>query len=369
VAHPVRIAFAITELEFGGAERCLANLVTGIDRSRFDPIVCALKPRPVAGQDLLVRQIEDVAVPVHFLNLRSPASFLSGMTKLKRLLRRHETEVVQTFLFHANVIGAFAAKSAGVPRIFSGVRVADPSRWRMILERFAVRRVDRIVCVSQSVADHTASKLGIAPAKLCVIPNGIDLSKMPEAAPLDKRQFGIEPARKLLLCVGRLHEQKGLDWLLQLAPELFRRLPEHDIVIVGDGPERRSLGEIASRLGIQSRVHFVGWRPDVPQWMQAAEILLLPSRWEGMPNVLIEAMGSGLPVVATAVEGVREVLGPLAAGQAVRSGDDEAFINAVYKIAFDSTLKAKLGEENRARIRTEFSLRAMISNYEKLYRS
>lgn len=367
MANPIRIAFVITELEFGGAERCLANLVTGIDRSRFDPIVCALKPRPAAGKDLLVQQIEAANIPVHFLNLRSPASFIFGVRKLNVLLRQHETKIVQTFLFHANVIGAFSARSAGVARVFSGIRVADPTRWRMTLERFAFRRVDQIVCVSQSVADFAVAKGGFPRAKLLVIPNGIELGDTSPETPIDRTQFGIATGRKVLLCVGRLHEQKGFDWLLQLAPELFRRLPEHDIVIIGEGPERNSLTELAVRLNIQSRVHFVGWRPDVPQWMRAAELLLLPSRWEGMPNVLIEAMGAGLPVVATSVEGVQEVLGPLATEQAVPFGDDAAFIDAVCKIVADSTQHAKLGATNRERIQTEFSLRAMIAKYEELY--
>ena len=367
VANPIRIAFVITELEFGGAERCLANLVTGLDRSRFDPIVCALKPRPLAGEDLLVQQIEAANIPVHFLNLRSPANFIFGVRKLKALLRQHGAAVVQTFLFHANVLGAFAAKSAGVARIFGGIRVADPTRWRMHLERFALRHVDQVVCVSHSVADFVAAKGGFPRAKLLVIPNGIELENTSTGTPIDRTQFGIAPGRELLLGVGRLHEQKGFDWLLQLAPELFRRLPEHDLVIIGEGPERDSLNAIATRLSIQSRVHFVGWSPDVSQWMQAAELLLLPSRWEGMPNVLIEAMGAGLPVVATSVEGVQEVLGPLATGQAVPFGDDKAFIDAVCKIIVDAAQHAKLGAENRARIQAAFSLRAMISKYEELY--
>lgn len=367
LVKPVRIAFVITELEFGGAERCLANLVTSLDRTRFDPMVCALKPRPVAGQDSLVRRIEEAAIPVHFLNLRSPASLLFGLTKLKRLFRQHETEVVQTFLFHANVIGAFAARSVGVKRIVSGIRVADPSRWRMRLERFAMRPVDDIVCVSQSVADQVATKGGYPRSKLRVIPNGIELSSLPIDSSFDWTTLGIPPNRRILLCVGRLHKQKGFDWLLEFAPELLNRLPEHDLVIVGDGPERRALRDITARLSIQDRVHFLGWRADVSDLMNAADVLLLPSRWEGMPNVLIEAMGVGLPAVATAVEGVREVLGTLANSQMVNSGDVAAFISAVCRIAASPDERQKLVHENHERIRAEFSLHAMIAKYEAMY--
>lgn len=367
VARPVRIAFVITELEVGGAERCLANLVAGIDRARFEPIVCSLAPRPVAGKDVLVRQIEEASVSVHFLNLQTSTRFLSGLAKLERVLRQHETEVVQTFLFHANVIGAIAAKRAGVSRIASSIRVADPSRWRAWLERFTSRRVDYIVCVSQSVADFAVKRGWFPKSKLVVIPNGIDLTKPQLDTELDRSQLGIPAERRILLCVGRLHPQKGLDWLLQLGPELFKRLPDHDLVIVGDGPERKSLGDLAVRLGIQDRVHFVGWRSDVPELLRATEILLLPSRWEGMPNVLIEAMGSRLPVVATAVEGVLEVLGPLAEVQAVPAGDAVAFTEAVCRIAEDPSFRSQLGNANHERIQEHFSLSAMIARYEELY--
>ncbi len=367
MAEPVRIAFVITELDVGGAERCLVNLATGIDRTRFTPIVCSLAPRPADGQDSLVRQLEEASVPVHFLNLRSSASFLAGLRTLKRFFREHEIEVVQSFLFHANVLGALAAKSAGVSRIVSGIRVADPSSWRKMVERFALRRVDKIVCVSQSVADFVATKAGFARAKLRVIPNGIDLTPVQADTTRIRTELGIADGRRILLGVGRLHRQKGFDWLLELAPELFKRLPDHDLVIAGDGPERKSLGELASRLGVQDRIHLVGWRPDVPRLMQAADIFLLPSRWEGMPNALIEAMGVGLPVVATSVEGVNEVLGPLAARQAVPSGDAAGFIDAVCRIAADSVYHAELGSENRKRIQAEFSLPAMIAKYEELY--
>ena len=366
VVEPVRIAFVITELDVGGAERCLVNLAAGIDRTRFAPIVCVLAPRPAAGQDSLVRQLEGAAVPVHFLDLRSSASFLAGLGKLKRLFRQHEIEVVQTFLFHANVVGALAAKSAGVARIVSGIRVADPTRWRLVLERFALRRVDTIVCVSQSVADFAVAN-GFPKSKLRVIPNGIELSPVQTDTTRIRTELGVANERRILLGVGRLHRQKGFDWLLELAPELFKRLPDHDLVIVGDGPERDSLGELASRLGVQDRVHFAGWRPDIPVLMQAADIFLLPSRWEGMPNVLIEAMGASLPVVATAVEGVTEVLGPLAVDQAVPQGNAAGFTEAVCRIANDPAYRAELGRENRKRIQANFSLQAMIARYEALY--
>ncbi|MEO8497906.1 MAG: glycosyltransferase, partial [Planctomycetota bacterium] len=210
-------------------------------------------------------------------------------------------------------------------------------------------------------------EVGFPRSKLVVIPNGVELTPVQCDTTRIRAELGIAIERRILLGVGRLHRQKGFDWLLELAPELFKRLPEHDLVIAGDGPERKSLGELAMRLGVQDRVHFAGWRPDVPQLMKAAEIFLLPSRWEGMPNALIEAMGSGLPVVAAAVEGVNEVLGPLAAAQEVSLGEANSFIEAICRIATNRDERERLGNENCERVAAEFSLSAMISKYEELY--
>ena len=115
--------------------------------------------------------------------------------------------------------------------------------------------------------------------------------------------------RDVVTCIGRLDRQKGLDWLLETAAIWLPQLPRCDLLLVGQGPERRKLEAQCRGLGIGDRVHFAGWRPDVAEILAASRLLVLPSAWEGMPNVVLEAMAAGLPVVATDVEGVRELLG------------------------------------------------------------
>lgn len=362
----IRIAFVITELSVGGAERCLTRLVTGLDRLRFEPYVFSLWPRPPDSRDALVRQLEAADVPVQFLNARSTWSAVASRNVLKRALQDLRIDVVQNFLFRANVIGTSAAKSAGVPRVVLGVRVADPPRWRMWLERRACRSADRVVCVSDSVAGFVAQNWADDAAKLEVIPNGIEIDCYPAESPARLGDLGISQDRRMLICVGRLHKQKGLDWLLNFAPELLRRLPEHDLLLVGDGPEQEALRKQATAAEIIDRVHFLGWRTDIPELLAASEMLLLPSRWEGMPNVLLEAMASKLPVLATRVEGVEQVLGELASAQMVEFGASDAFIERAASILAD---KATFSETNRARIEAEFSLKTMIDRYEQLYAS
>jgi glycosyltransferase involved in cell wall biosynthesis len=365
--EPWRLAFVITELEVGGAERCLTNLVLGLDRRRFTPIVYSLWPRPKAEQCELIEKLESADVPVHFVGLRLPRHFRKGSRQLNRLLSQSRPHLLQSFLFHANVIGAISGWRTKVPHIVQGIRVADRSAWRMMLERATSTLVERIVCVSDSVARMARDEARLPSHKLCVIPNGIDVESYENIVPADLTTFGIPPGRRVLVCVGRLHRQKGIDWLLKNAPAILQEFSDVDFLIVGQGPEEEALKTLAAQLEISQRVHFVGWRPDVPAILKSCSLLLLPSRWEGMPNALLEAMALQLPVVASRVEGVTELLGPRADEQVVPFGGDQNWVDTVASILRDAPRARELGVQNHARILEEFSLRRMIAAYETLY--
>src|SRR5437868_5272258 len=148
---PKRLAFVITELEPGGAERCCAELAARIDRSRFSSVVYSLGPPPHAERRSLVARLLEANVPIHFLGFQTAFQYFGAVHQLAKMLREQQAEIVQTFLFHANVVGAQAARAAGVRRVVTGIRVADPRWWRTSLEYFMTRSADRYVCVSQNV--------------------------------------------------------------------------------------------------------------------------------------------------------------------------------------------------------------------------
>lgn len=368
MSQRIPIALVITELEVGGAERCLVQVACGLDRARFAPSVYSLAARPLESRSSLVRQLEDAGLPVRFVGVRSVWQFAAAVQRLRRLLAEQQPQVVQTFLFHANVIGTLAARGLGATLVH-GMRVADPSWFRQAVERRCTARADKVVCVSRSVSEFCATRLRVPADKRVVIPNGIDVDAYRGVQPADLGQFGVPPGRRAIVFVGRLHLQKGLDWFLSFAPRVFQLLPEHDLLMVGDGPERRRLEAIVQSQGLDRRVHWAGWSPRVAPLLLAADLLVLPSRWEGMPNVLLEGMAAGLPVLSTRAHGVEELLGPLADRQCADFGDVEMFLERLRRLAADRANSVELGRQNRERVERCFSRRAMLQAYEQLYAS
>jgi starch synthase (maltosyl-transferring) len=366
---PRRIVFCITELEPGGAERCLVELATRIDRQRFEPVVYCLGPRPQGNPTSLAVRLEQAGVTVHAFGARRRLQLPWIARAVARQLRQDAPQIVQSFLFHANVVAPWAAQRAGVPHVLTGIRVAEGgNRWHLRVARWADSWVQRHVCVSQSVREFSAAEGGLPADKLVVIPNGVDLNRFSAdgAGPLD---LNIPAGRRLITCVGRLEAQKNLPWLCELLPPIFEAHPEHDLLLVGEGPLRATLQQLAGRLGIADRVYLAGYREDVPAILAASDVLVLPSRWEGMPNVVLEAMAAAKPVVATDVEGVSELLGPGAAQQVVRAGHSEAFAAKLRLILGDKAFAAALGTSNRQRAEQSFTIDAMVQAYERLYAS
>lgn len=366
----IKIALCITELDLGGAERCLTELALRVDRERFEPVVYCLGPRPARDDASCVPTLEAAGVEVHCLGGRGIWQFPIVANRLRRLLKTQRPHVAHTFLFHANVLGRIVAQWAGIKIVVSGVRVAErKSRWHLWLDRLTQGWVDRYVCVSQAVADFSAAEGGISPRKLVVIPNAIDLGRYPAQQPADLTKLGVQVGQRVVTFVGRLEPQKGVQWLIATARPWLETLPACDLLLVGEGSLRQNLEASCRALGIAERVHFAGWRSDVPEILAASDLLVLPSSWEGMPNVVLEAMASRLPVVASDVEGVRELLGPAAPQQTVRYGDMPALTKKIASMILDPDMAKAIGEANRCRAEENFSISHMVTAYQDLWES
>ena len=152
-------------------------------------------------------------------------------------------------------------------------------------------------------------------------------------------------------------------------PQLLASLPSHDLLLVGDGPDANSLRRLVAERGIGHRVHFAGWQPTVPEILLASDLMVLPSRWEGMPNVLLEAMACGRPVVCSAAEGVTEVLGPLAESQTAPINNAQLLVKKIVAIIRNPEFAQQLGGQNRQRATDHYSLADVIRRYAALFES
>lgn len=386
----MRIALVITELHPGGAEKCCVSLACYLRDRGHEVAVWQLWPEPPPDRCQLTALLDQHGIAWHSGNARLARHFIQATRWLRRELIAFEPDVTQSFMFHANLAAALVHRlsPSRLPgRLYGGVRVAQPEGWRQKLQRWAAGQMDKIVCVSHSVAEHCRIQEGIAVDKLLVIPNGIDLTATPienppsenlstENLPTQNRscwsQLGLPKQSRVLLFVGRLTAQKGIvEFMARLAPELLKRLPNHHLVLMGDGEQAAELRHLADQSAAAARVHLVGWQPQPMQWMRAAELLILPTRYEGMPNVILEAMAVGRPVVSFDVDGVRELLGDeaMATAQIVPPRDWSAFGAAIIDLADDQALQLRCGQANMLRVRRHFDLNDQLARYEQLYQS
>ena len=256
--------------------------------------------------------------------------------------------------------GVAAAKLARVPVVIATMQLWIPERQSTMVHvkhRLLTRWIDRYVAVSQRIARQLHDEYGVPDDKIRVVYNGAPI------APRRSDAGARAPGRPLqVLTVARLHAQKGLDVLLRAAT----RVPDAEFSIAGDGPERQQLEDAARRLGVADRVSFLGFRRDVPDLLDTCDVFVLPSLFEGLPLVLLEAMAREKPVVGTAVPGIEEVIED-GAGLIVPPNDPEALALAITAVAGDRERALHMAAKGRARVEAHFSVERMIDGVAAVY--
>ncbi len=368
-----RLAIVVTELAPGGAERWAVTLAEFLRDQQREVAVFSLKPAPAPGRRELVERLEAAGATLRFLDARRWWHAPGLVTRLAEGLRAFGPDLVQSFLFHANIAAAAALPRAGCPLVTS-LRVADRRSSRWWIEGRYSARADRIGCVSDDVALMAAAQWPHLAGRLVVLPNGVDVDRFAHAKPADPASLGLDPGRPYAVFIGRNDPQKNFEWLVDLwserivewvlreehAPGSFR-WPQ--LLLVGDPHYRKAAmhrDEVDPIVG-------VGPLDNVAEVLAGCKLLVLPSRWEGLPNVVLEAMSAGRPVIANDVEGVRQALGPDAGPQIVPVDDKAAWEGALEAILTDEPLAQRLGQGNQERAYRLFQARANCQRYLHLY--
>lgn len=359
----LKVLQLIPTLDRSGAEKQMAMLARGLPRDRFQVEVAAL-----TRSGPLEAELSDAGIPVTIIGKPLKVDPFA-LTRLVRLLKKGSFDVIQTWIFAANAYGRVAARLANVSVVVVAEMAVD--LWKGRGERAVDRRLttwcDRLVGNSRAVVEFYRG-VGVPEDRLAMIYSGVTDEEPPAIDPAAVRaEFGFPAPTPLVLFAGRLAEQKRVDDLLKALDLVQHVQPDVRALIAGEGPLRGRLEETARAYRLDDRVRFLGHREDVPRLLAAADMLVLPSSYEGLPNVVLEAMRFRKPVVATAAPGTTEVVVDGETGVLVPIGDQVRMARAIRDLVRDPTTARRLGAAGRARVEAHFTAAAMIEQFAELY--
>lgn len=377
-ATPLSVYKFVTHFGIGGTEMQVLGLA-----EQFDPRHFLLSFGCMRRQGASEREYEDRGWSISEYPVKRFASIGAArqVVRLSRELRARRPLVMHSYNFYANVFSIPAARLAGVPCVVASIRdmgvYLTPMQLRV--QRWVCGLADRIVVNADAVRDWLVED-GYAPRKIHVIRNGVRTNLLDTVSTRRcvRAELGIPAAAQVVMMVSRLNPQKGIEHLLECAPAILGRFPDAWFVIVGDvvmgsraeeEAYARFLASRARELGVAKRVVFTGLRRDIPNLLAAADISVLPSLSEGLPNSVIEAMAAALPVVATKVGGVPELIQHGRHGLLVSPGNREALVESITALLANPFLSRRLGEAARTRIETGFSFEKMFQETVSLYRT
>jgi glycosyltransferase involved in cell wall biosynthesis len=351
-----RIAHITLGLETGGQEKLLVDFARHADRRRFDLTFISLATRGRLAADIEAQGWSVVA-------LDEPSRFRPGMVlRLALLLRRRRINAVHTHDCNPLIYAAPAARLACVQRIVHTrhfARLAHITRRQTLLASLAARLTDVYACVSEDSARAAAAE-GVQSARLLTVWNGIDVRHFAYAGP--------RPDGPVVL-VARLSPEKDIATLLRATALALAQQPDFRLVIAGNGPARDTLMALAHGLGLGACVRFLGEVRQIPELLASARLFVLSSLTEGISLTLLEAMSTGLPVVATRVGGNPEVVRDGETGLLVPPGDAPALARAMLAVYRATDVGRRMGLEGRERVERHFEIRRMVAAYEALYGS
>lgn len=349
----------------GGAETVALELMRGMDRSRWRSVAV------LYDSGWLSHQLAEHGIPSVIIEERG--SFDIGyLRRLLAVVREHGVDLIHAHLFGATVRAGLLSRLTGVPAIgtlHGAIDLAPDERYRTI-KRWLVHGVHRLTFVSEPLRRVFFQRASFAEGMCVVIPNGIDASRF--VVPRDDRllrDLDVPPRTFVVGAVGNLNEAKGFDVLLRAAAILRARSSGWHFVIVGDDKFRqaRELLDLRDRLGLREHVTYAGFRSDVPNLLATFDAYALTSRSEGFSLATVEAMASGLPVVATRCGGPEQIIEDRRTGVLVENGSPEAVANALEELRADPDLRAALGSAAREAARVRFTIESSIRCYEQLY--
>lgn len=346
----------------GGSELMAFSFLSRIDQSKFDVTVCfSWTEGPVSE---MYRQ---KGIEVFHLGHRPTYRVI---WRLWKLLSRRHFDSMDIYGLRINIIGRILGSLSGHRVIITSQRSVDDWRrlWHIWLDRLTSHWVTLYISNIYASAKRLQEREKVPHSRIQVIHNGIDITPFAQAqVGLVRRQLAIETISAVITCVANFREVKGHRILIDAVAALHAQNPDSYLWLVGDGPLRSETEHQVRVLGLEGAVKFLGQRSDVPHILADTDIFVLASLWEGMPGVILEAMAARLPVVATSVGGIPEVVVHGQTGYLVPPTDPQALAAALTRLLEDKRLRLEMGRAGHRRVRSHFSLDAKVRELENIY--
>jgi len=367
----LKVLWIIDSLGPGGAEGLMLPLLKNMDGGMVTPRVCVLRVRD--GNPIAV-ELAKINVPVDLVPIKNLRD-ISGFKRLVSYIHAYQPDIVHTQLETSDIFGTLAAKYLKIPSVSTVHTLDVPSKkrrtyWRNLFRWIVLRLFSKRVIAVSEITRQLYASLGIRGQQLVTLYNGIDLSVFSSnntRAAKKKEVLNLSPDSIVLTTIAVLREPKGIQYMLKALPELIKVTPNLFYVIVGDGSYRGSLEDLSRTLGVEDHVRFLGHRTDVPEILSACDLFVFPTLQDALPTVLFEAMAANLPIVASYVGGVPEILQHEQTGILIPPADPSELVYACLRLLRDDEFSYRMSVSAGKIVKEKFDIIKQIQNLSNLY--
>ncbi|MFH1784737.1 MAG: glycosyltransferase [bacterium] len=352
----VRVLHLITSLNMGGTEKYVLNLTKAL-KERFSFHVGYIKEEGPIAEALREEGINVIRINNFF--------------SLYRFLEHNDIQILHTHLYRANIMGRLIGKISRVPVIISSQRSIDAwKRWHhVMIDKWTMHFADYIIANSEATKDLLTRREKVSASKIEVIYNGVDTAAyVPSVSgEVVRERLGISQDIPVIGYVGRLHPEKGVDFIPRIASELRKTIPQFKVLVIGDGPFKQRLKHAISKESLSEHIVLLGTKDDILSFIDVMDVVILPSREESFSQAALESMKMEKPVIASDVGGMGELIDSGKNGILMHPGRPIAFAQAILSLLENRPMAEKIGEAARKKVTENFDIKEMIEKTENIY--
>ncbi|HPI88314.1 MAG TPA: glycosyltransferase family 4 protein [Spirochaetota bacterium] len=368
----VKIVYFLNSLVFGGVEKHVVDLINFIDSDSFD--IYLLCPQEI------VRHFKaNIKKEFHVFPIKVRSIFnIKNIITLVKLLKTIDSDIVNSHLYFASRFASPIARLLGTPVVIETAHIVE--RWRkgyrklfLLWDMLSLKFVDGVIAVSNAVADYYITNKKVPQSKVKVIRNWCDFERFnlenfsENEKQIKKDKMGLSAYDKIVTLVGRLEDQKGHRFLIEALPLIRKHCPEIKVLFIGEGALRDELMNIAEKNKVDDCIFFLGFIDDVREILLISDVVILPSLFEGLPLTLIEASAMAVPIVASKIDGIPDIVQHGETGLLFEPGNVDDMINKLMTILDDKDRAREMGKNGYVFVRNNFDLNSQIKQTQCYY--